>query len=87
MASGRTAKGDPRRDEHTQLSSRASRDRISVFVADDQRLVRAGFRVILAGEAARQIPSSCDSRVLILTTSDADEYVFEALQMSASGSC
>jgi DNA-binding NarL/FixJ family response regulator len=98
---------------------------ISVVIADDQRLVRAGFRVILAGEAdirvigeaadgleavdlaralepavvlmdirmpnmdgltaARQILSSCDSRVLILTTFDADEYVYEALQMGASG--
>jgi DNA-binding NarL/FixJ family response regulator len=98
---------------------------ISVVIADDQRLVRAGFRVILAGEAdicvvgeaadgveavdlvrrlepavvlmdvrmpnldglaaARQILSSCDSRVLILTTFDADEYVYEALRMGASG--
>jgi DNA-binding NarL/FixJ family response regulator len=98
---------------------------ISVVIADDQRLVRAGFRVILAGEAdirvigeaadggeavdlvrtlepavvlmdvrmpnmdglaaARQILSSCDSKVLILTTFDADEYVYEALRMGASG--
>jgi DNA-binding NarL/FixJ family response regulator len=98
---------------------------ISVVIADDQRLVRAGFRVILAGEAdirvigeaadgleavdlartlepavvlmdirmpnmdgltaAQQILSSCGSRVLILTTFDADEYVYEALRMGASG--
>lgn len=98
---------------------------ISVVIADDQRLVRAGFRVILAGEpgisvvgeaadgleaielartlapevvlmdirmpnmdglaAARRILASCDSRVLILTTFDADEYVYEALKMGASG--
>ena len=98
---------------------------ISVVIADDQRLVRAGFRVILAGEpgirvvgeaadgleaidlaralapavilmdvrmpnmdglaAARHILGSCDSRVLILTTFDADEYVYEALRMGASG--
>ena len=105
--------------------SRPGRDPISVVVADDQRLVRAGFRVILAGEpdirvigeaadgleavdlvralepavvlmdirmpnmdgltAAQQILGSCDSRVLILTTFDADEYVYEALRMGASG--
>jgi DNA-binding NarL/FixJ family response regulator len=98
---------------------------ISVLIADDQRLVRAGFRVILAGEpdisvvgeaangaeavelarklapdvvlmdirmptmdgltAARQVLSSGDSRVLMLTTFDADEYVYETLRMGASG--
>ena len=98
---------------------------ISVVIADDQRLVRAGFRVILAGEpdirvigeasdgleavelahvldpavvlmdirmpnmdglaAARQILGSGKSRVLILTTFDADEYVYEALKTGASG--
>jgi DNA-binding NarL/FixJ family response regulator len=98
---------------------------ISVLIADDQRLVRAGFRVILAGEpdisvvgeaadgaeavelaralrpdivlmdvrmpnmdgltAARHVLSGSGSRVLILTTFDADEYVYETLRMGASG--
>jgi DNA-binding NarL/FixJ family response regulator len=106
-------------------ASSAADAAISVVIADDQRLVRAGFRVILAGEAdicvtgeaadgleavdlvralepavvlmdirmpnmdgltaAQQILGSCDSRVLILTTFDADEYVYEALRMGASG--
>jgi len=98
---------------------------ISVLIADDQRLVRAGFRVILDSEpdirvvgeaangaeavslaralapdvvlmdirmpqldglsAARQLLASRDSRILILTTFDADEYVYETLRMGASG--
>jgi DNA-binding NarL/FixJ family response regulator len=99
---------------------------IRVLVADDQDLVRTGFRVILDAEddievvgeardgdeasrlasslapdvivmdirmpgvdgisAARQITASHDSpRVLILTTFDLDEYVFDALRAGASG--
>ena len=98
---------------------------ISVVIADDQRLVRAGFRVILASEpdisvvgeasdgleaielvralapaivlmdirmpnmdgltAARRILGHSDTRVLVLTTFDADEYVYETLKMGASG--
>jgi DNA-binding NarL/FixJ family response regulator len=99
---------------------------IRVLVADDQELVRAGFRMILetqadlgvAGEAGdgvqavaatrrlqpdvvlmdirmpnldglqatRQIMASgSGSRVLILTTFDLDEYVYQALAAGASG--
>jgi len=101
-------------------------DRITVVVADDQRLVRSGFRVILDSEpditvlaeagdgreaielvrqyrpavalldirmpvldglqAAREIMTLAPAtRVLILTTFDADEYVYEALRAGASG--
>jgi DNA-binding NarL/FixJ family response regulator len=100
---------------------------ISVIIADDQALVRTGFRAILGSEpdievvgeagdgrqaieaagrlrpdvvlmdirmpildgleATRRIVSGPDSkpRVLILTTFDLDEYVYEALRSGASG--
>jgi DNA-binding NarL/FixJ family response regulator len=101
---------------------------IRVVLADDQALVRAGFRVLLdtedgfevCGEAAdgteavrlareqrpdvvvmdvrmpgmdglaatRQItadPELAEVKVLVLTTFDVDEYVFEALRSGASG--
>ncbi len=99
---------------------------IRVLVADDQSMVRTGFRMLLAGEegievvaeasngleavdsAARFHPAvvlmdirmpeldgleatrrilAADNgaRVLILTTFDLDEYVFEALRAGASG--
>ena len=99
---------------------------ISVLVADDQSLVRAGFRMLLADEpdievvaeavdgreavdkAARFSPTvvlmdirmpeldglqatrrilAADpaARVLILTTFDLDEYIYEALSAGASG--
>ena len=99
---------------------------IRVLVADDQSMVRAGFRMLLDGEqdidvvaeaqngveavnkAARFHPTvvlmdirmpeldgleatrrilAADpaARVLILTTFDLDEYVFEALSAGASG--
>ncbi len=99
--------------------------RISVLIADDQRLLRDGFRVILTTEpdlcvvgeagdgreaieltrrlapsvvlmdirmpnldglaAARVILAETESRVLILTTFDTDEYVYSALRAGASG--
>src|SRR3954463_10950638 len=99
---------------------------IRVLVADDQSMVRAGFRMLLTGEddidvvaeasngleavekAARFDPTvvlmdirmpeldglqatrrilAADSaaRILILTTFDIDEYVYEALHAGASG--
>ncbi|HEY7196811.1 MAG TPA: response regulator transcription factor [Gaiellaceae bacterium] len=99
---------------------------IRVLVADDQSMVRAGFRMLLSGEeeievvaeastgleavdkakrfhpnvvlmdirmpeldglqATRQIlAGDADARILILTTFDLDEYVYEALNAGASG--
>jgi DNA-binding NarL/FixJ family response regulator len=99
---------------------------IRVLVADDQSMVRGGFRMLLAGEpdievvaeasngreaveqAARTRPTVVlmdirmpeldgleasrrilaadpSARVLILTTFDLDEYVYEALRIGASG--
>jgi DNA-binding NarL/FixJ family response regulator len=99
---------------------------VRVLVADDQSMVRAGFRMLLSGEpdidvvaeasngleavdkaarfdptvvlmdirmpeldgleATRRILAADDSaRVLILTTFDLDEYVYEALRAGASG--
>ena len=99
---------------------------VRVLVADDQSMVRAGFRMLLSGEddievvaeasngleaveqaarfrptvvlmdirmpeldgleATRRIIAADDTaRVLILTTFDLDEYVYEALRAGASG--
>jgi DNA-binding NarL/FixJ family response regulator len=99
---------------------------IRVLVADDQSMVRAGFRMLLSGEddievvaeasngleavdkAARFDPTvvlmdirmpeldgleatrrilaaDATARVLVLTTFDLDEYVYEALKAGASG--
>ena len=98
---------------------------IRVLIADDQELLRAGFRKLLdtedaitvVGEAAdgaeavalatqlapdvvlmdirmprldgleatRRLTGSTGVKVLILTTYDLDEYVFEALRAGASG--
>jgi DNA-binding NarL/FixJ family response regulator len=98
---------------------------IRVLIADDQSLVRAGFRLVLENEpdievvgeasngheavhstgrldpdvvlmdirmpeldgiaATRQLTDRHDTRVLVLTTYDLDEYVYDALQAGASG--
>jgi DNA-binding NarL/FixJ family response regulator len=99
---------------------------IRVLVADDQSMVRAGFRLLLDGEEDIDVVAEADNgveavnkaarfhptvvlmdirmpeldgleatrrilaadpaaRVLILTTFDLDEYVFEALSAGASG--
>jgi DNA-binding NarL/FixJ family response regulator len=101
-------------------------DRIRVLIADDQSMVRAGFRLLLADEddidvvaeadngieavakAARFHPSvvlmdirmpeldgleatrrilaaDAGARIVILTTFDLDEYIYEALKAGASG--
>ena len=102
---------------------------IRVLLADDQALVRAGFRALLDAEADIEVvgeaadgaeavrlagrdparrgadghpdarrstgsrrpgrspptPALADVRIVILTTFDLDEYVFEALRVGASG--
>jgi DNA-binding NarL/FixJ family response regulator len=110
----------------SRVESETPADReITVLVADDQQLVRAGLALIVNGErdmtvvgeaqdglealdltrkrapdvvlldirmpgmdgltAARRIVAETDSRVVLLTTFDADEYVFEGLRAGASG--
>jgi DNA-binding NarL/FixJ family response regulator len=99
---------------------------VRVLIADDQAMVRAGFRMLLAGEAGiavvaeaadgaeavakaarfapdvvlmdirmprldgleatrRILASRPNARVLILTTFDLDEYLYDALRAGASG--
>jgi DNA-binding NarL/FixJ family response regulator len=99
---------------------------IRVLVADDQSMVRAGFRMLLGGEEDMEVVAEANNgieavaqaarfnpgiilmdirmpeldglqatrrilaadktaRILILTTFDLDEYVFEALRAGASG--
>jgi DNA-binding NarL/FixJ family response regulator len=101
---------------------------VRVLIADDQALVRAGFRVLIESaedlevvgeasngveavamahvgkpdvvlmdirmpdmdglEATRRIladPACADTKVIVLTTFDLDEYVYEALRAGASG--
>ena len=97
----------------------------TVLVADDQGMVRSGFRSLLAGEedltvvgeaadgaaavrqcvalrpdvvlmdirmpvrdgidATREVVARTSTRVLVLTTFDLDEYVYETLRAGASG--
>ena len=127
---GRRQPGRRRRGASCRAARRADREPavIRVLLADDQALVRAGFRVLagsapdieVVGEAAdgaaavelarslraevvlmdirmpgtdglqatRQIaadPELSGVRVIILTTYEADEYVFEAIRAGASG--
>jgi DNA-binding NarL/FixJ family response regulator len=99
---------------------------IRVLVADDQSMVRAGFRMLLAGEEDMEVVAEASNgleavdktarfhpsvvlmdirmpeldglqatrrilatdngaRILVLTTFDLDEYVYEALRAGASG--
>ena len=109
------------------LETRRARMSISILIADDQALVRAGFRMIIDAEHDLQVVAEAANgaeaieaaratrpeivlmdirmptmdglqatrkildepgitpRVLMLTTFDLDQYVFDALQAGASG--
>ena len=68
---------------------------IRVLIADDQPLMRTGFRMILDAEPDLEVVGATRRlagegvqdpvRVLILTTFDLDEYVLSALRVGASG--
>ena len=106
-------------------SETPTKSEITLLVADDQQLVRAGLTLIVNGEAgmrvvgeaqdglqaldlarkrapdvvlldirmpamdgltaSRRILAETSSRVILLTTFDADEYIFEGLRAGASG--
>src|SRR6185437_9198519 len=118
----------PPASQHDPSRDRRSASMTRVVIADDQHLVRAGFRMILGIqpgievvgeattgeeaielaataspdvilmdirmpgvdgiEATRRIleaPATSGIRILILTTFDLDEYVYDALRAGASG--
>ncbi len=67
---------------------------IRILIADDQALVRAGFKMILDAEEDLDVVGEATDgaqagdhpvRVLMLTTFDLNEYVYEALRAGASG--
>jgi DNA-binding NarL/FixJ family response regulator/class 3 adenylate cyclase len=114
-------------DEPTAPEAARPPDQIRVVIADDQHLLRHGFRVILEAEPDLQVvgeaadgrgaiditqrtrpdvvvmdirmpeldglaaaerilaDDSLDTAVLMLTTFDLDEYIYEALRIGASG--
>jgi DNA-binding NarL/FixJ family response regulator len=116
-----------REDDEPAPAPAVAEERISVVIADDQRLLRTGFRVILEAEpdlsvvgeagdgqsaidvvlrrrpdvvlmdirmpgidglrAAERILAEpgVDTAVLMLTTFDLDQYIYEALRIGASG--
>jgi len=123
----RVAAAEVRWDDELPAAAADPPRAITVVVADDQRLLRTGFRVILdaepditvVGEAAdgraaldvvrRRRPDvvlmdirmpeldglqaaeriladpDCETAVVMLTTFDLDEYIYEALRIGASG--
>jgi DNA-binding NarL/FixJ family response regulator len=84
-------------EANDDTASRPAPD-IRVLIADDEALVRAGFRVlvdsairmpVMGGLEATKVILDGDQdpppRILIVTTFDEDEHVFEALRGDASG--
>ena len=58
---------------------------IRVLLADDQALVRSGFRVLLERTAGIEVVGEVSNGAEALTTFEHDEYVFDALHAGASG--